>query len=60
MVTPTENQLDKYLDSVVNRSEQLRPRNLFTDNERDVSPSPIPSPYTKQERIAPCLFPIPV
>ncbi len=34
MNTLTENQLDTYLDSVVNRAEQLRQRNLFTDAER--------------------------
>ncbi len=34
MVTSTENQLDTYLDSVVNRAERLRQRNLFTDTER--------------------------
>ena len=34
MVTLTEHQLDTYLDSVVNRVERLRQRNLFTDTER--------------------------
>ena len=34
MVTRTENQLDTYLDSVVNRVQRLRQGNLFTEAER--------------------------
>ena len=34
MTTLPEYQLDTYLDSVVNRAERLRQRNLFTDTER--------------------------
>ncbi len=37
MVTLTEHQLDTYLDSVVNRAERLRQRNLFTDTERQLA-----------------------
>ena len=34
MVTRTKNQLDTYLDSVVNRAERLRQGTLFTEAER--------------------------
>ena len=34
MVTRTKNQLETYLDSVVNRAERLRQGNLFTEAER--------------------------
>ena len=34
MVTRTKNQLDTYLDSVVNRVERLRQGTLFTEAQR--------------------------
>ena len=34
MHTLTENQIDTYLDSVVNRVQRLRQHDLFTDAER--------------------------
>ncbi len=34
MVTLTENRIDIYLDSVMNRVQQLRQGNLFTEAER--------------------------